>query len=274
MWAHKPWIGRFYPAATRAERTLEAYAGLLNAVEGNTTFYALPSAHLVARWAEQVPADLRIAFKLPRRITHERRLRGAEADVAEFLTRLAPLADRMGPTSVQLPASFAPADLGTLAAFLAALPAEHRWAVEVRHRGFFAGGAAEAPLDELLASRRVDRVILDSRALYGGPRETDEEREQIRTKPELPVRPVATARHRVVRFIGQNEPEANPVFWRPWIATCARWLADGREPYVFVHTPANAFSPALARRFHAEVAAVTAGLAPLPGPPEAVAGLF
>lgn len=255
MWAHRPWIGPVYPATTRADSTLAAYAALFDAVEGNTTFYALPERRTVARWADQAPPSFRFAFKLPRRITHELRLRDAGAELQEFLDRLEPLADRMGPTSIQLPPSFGPGDLGALRAFLDGLPTDRTWAVEVRHRAFFAGGDAEWPLDTLLRERGVNRVILDSRSLRAGPRETPEEIAEWRSKPDVPVRPVATGTSPVVRFIGQRSADANPPFWRPWVDTCVRWLAAGLEPYVFLHTPDNVASPELAYRFHGEVTA-------------------
>lgn len=266
MWAHRPWIGTWLPADTRPDRLLEAYAARLPAVEGNTTFYALPDARTVARWAEQAPAEFRFACKLPRRITHERRLRDVGDDLREFLGRMAPLTDRLGPTSVQLPPSFPPDDLPVLARFLSVLPGELPWAVEVRHRGFFAGGPAERPLDDLLAHHGIDRVILDTRAVHAGPRDTPAERDEIRSKPSLPVRPVATGTRPVVRFIGQTARGANPPFWAPWLPVCARWLSEGREPYVFLHTPDNVASPHLARQFHGDVAALVPGLTPLPHP--------
>jgi integrase/recombinase XerD len=46
----------------------------------------------------------------------------------------------------------------------------------------------------------------------------------------------------------------------------AGWLAEGRSPTVFIHTPDNADALGLARRFHDEVRARVPGLAPLPEP--------
>jgi uncharacterized protein YecE (DUF72 family) len=242
------------------------YATWCTAVEANTTFYALPDASTVARWRDRTPEVFRFVCKLPRTVTHDRRLRGAAAEVAEFCARLAPLRERLGPTVVQLPASFGPGDLPVLAAFLASLDPEWDWAVEVRHPAFFDGGPSGRDLNELLAGHGADRVVLDSRALFAGPASTPAEVEAFARKPRLPVRPIATAAHPIVRFIGQSDPEANPPFWEPWVATVARWLDEGREPVVFVHTPDNAVSPALARRFHAAVAARHPGAGSLPEP--------
>ena len=263
MWANRDWVGRWFPADTRPGDELHAYRHWCNAVEGNTTFYGVPSARTVDRWRQQTPPTFRFAFKLPRTITHDRRLRDGGAELADFCQRLAPLGERLGPTSVQLPASFAPGDLDVLDAFLGELPRDRPWAVEVRHPAFSDGGPDERALNDLLHSHDVDRVLLDSRALFAGPDHTVAERETKRRKPRLPVRPVATAHHPVVRFIGQTETGGNPAFWAPWLPKVASWLAQGREPFFFLHTPDNVVALDLARRFRAEVAEQYRTLPPL-----------
>ena len=254
MWAHKPWIGGFYPKGTPQNRLLAAYSGVFATVEGNTTFYALPQPHTVARWAEQLPETFRFVLKMPQRITHELRLRNADREVSEFVERFEPLAERLGPTFIQLPASFGPGDLEVLRGFLSRLPGDRRWALEVRHRDFFAGGRAEQPLDEMLRTLGINRVIMDARCVHAGPAVTPQEVDEIRSKPNLPVRPVATAEHPVVRFIGQTAADANPPFWEPWVDACVRWVQRGIEPYFFVHTPDNMATPHLAIRFRLQVA--------------------
>lgn len=166
MWAHKGWLGKWFPADTSAGTELSAYATWCTCVEGNTSFYAVPSEQAVARWAEQVPAEFRFCFKLPRTITHDRRLQNAESELSEFLERLEPMAPLLGPIQIQLPASLGPDSLPHLRSFLRRLPARFDGAVEVRHLDFFVGGSAERPLDDLLAERGVNRVVLDSRALF------------------------------------------------------------------------------------------------------------
>lgn len=263
MWALREWVG---PHFASAGNELAQYATWCNAVEGNTTFYGLPSERAVQGWAEAVPAAFRFNFKLPRSITHDRRLRSAEAELAEFLTRTEPLRPNLGPTSVQLPASFAPGDLPVLVRFLEALPTSRPWAVEVRHSGFFDGGVIERELNDQLFRCGVDRVILDSRAVFAGPRETAAEIEAFANKPRLPVRATATSQYPTVRFIGQTDPEANPAFWEKWVPKVADWIDQGRQPTVFLHTPDNVAAIGLARRFFAEVEALVEGLQPLPIP--------
>ncbi|MEM9563489.1 MAG: DUF72 domain-containing protein [Actinomycetota bacterium] len=266
MWALRDWVGRYFPPDTPPGRELRAYGTWCTAAEGNTTFYGLPEPATVERWAEDAPRDFRFLFKLPRTVTHDRRLRSADAEVSAFLDRLSPLGRRAAPHSIQLPASFGPDDLPVLDRFLAGLSGEYDWAVEVRHPDFADGGQTERRLNDLLAQRGVDRIIIDTRAVFAGPRKTPAEQEAHERKPRLPVRPVAIGRHPVVRFIGQTAAEANPGWWSKWVPKVAQWLDEGRRPLVFVHTPDNLVAPELARRFHGEVAALRPDLAPLPEP--------
>ncbi|MEM9609762.1 MAG: DUF72 domain-containing protein [Actinomycetota bacterium] len=276
MWAHRPWIGRYLPSDTPQGAELAAYARLCTAVEGNTTFYALPSPDTADRWAASMPDGFLLVPKLPKELTHDRRLRSGEGLLRESLDRFTRLGDRLGPVTVQLPASFGPDDLRVLEDFLRAASGEVRWAVEVRHPAFHDGGDDQRRLDQLLHELGVERVLLDTRALFAGPCETRAEVEAFERKPRLQVRPVATGWQPIVRFIGQRDLGVNERFWAPWVDRVVDWLAAGLSPIVFLHTPDNDHAPALARRFHAAVADRLPDLAPLPEPlpVERQTGLF
>jgi uncharacterized protein YecE (DUF72 family) len=258
MWSHPAW--------PRHRRQLATYATWCNAVEGNTTFYGVPSASTVTSWAEQAPADFRFVFKFPRPITHERRLRDTGRDVAEFLDAVAPLGERVWTVTAQLPASFGPPALGTLVAFLATLPTGFRYAVEVRHPRFFDGSPAARALGRALADHGVEWVGFDTTTLFASAPTSDGEREAWSNKPRLP-RHIETITDRpIVRYIGRDDAAATAAGWAPWLPVVAGWLAEGRRPTVFVHTPDNADALALARAFHADVARLVPPLAPLPEP--------
>lgn len=266
MWANRGWIGRYFPTDTPAGRELVPYSSWCTAVEGNTTFYGLPTAGTVERWATDAPAGFRFMFKFPQTVTHQHRLRNVTAEVTEFLRRLEPLGERARPFSIQLPASFEPEDLPVLSGFIDGLPGDTRCGVEVRHPRLCDGGHDERRLNDLLADRGAERIIIDTRAVFAGPRNTPEEREAIERKPQLTVRPVAIGGTPIVRFIGQTDAEANPRWWSKWVPKVAQWLDEGRSPIVFIHTPDNEVAPELARRFHAEVGALHRALQPLPEP--------
>jgi uncharacterized protein YecE (DUF72 family) len=267
MWAHPPWVGRFLSAGNRGHELAE-YARWCNAVEGNTTFYAVPPERTVTKWATQAPDEFRFAFKVPRHITHELRLRGDDAARAldAFLAAIDPLGDRVGPIQVQLPPSFGPESLTVLGRFAARLSVAHTWVVELRHRAFFDGGPAHRGVDALLGEAGVGRVVLDTRPLYASAPQTDAALDERRTKPSLPVLTDLMGVMPVVRVIGSDDLDGTADGLRAWIPRLVEWIAEGRRPYLFVHQPENLESPALARLLHAEVAERIGDLAPLPTP--------
>jgi uncharacterized protein YecE (DUF72 family) len=92
------WRPDFYPAGTRSADFLAFYARRLTTVELNTTFYRLPDATQLERWAATVPDGFRFAVKAPRRISVWGRVEEAPA----FCTRARALGDRLGPLLVRL----------------------------------------------------------------------------------------------------------------------------------------------------------------------------
>jgi uncharacterized protein YecE (DUF72 family) len=224
----------------------------------------------VAAWAAETPPGFRFLFKLPQVITHQRRLRHAEAELREVVDLLAPLGERAEVLTVQLPAGFGPGDLGVLSAFLARVPTGHRYAVEVRHPAFFEeGSVAGRTLRRVLTDESAEWIVLDTTALFAAPPTSDGERQTWRSKPRLPVNREALSDRPVVRFIGRDDPGATVAGWQPWIPVVARWLEEGRIPTVFVHTPDNVEGLTLARLFHHQVRLAVPGVEPLPTPIEA-----
>src|SRR4051794_297055 len=131
-WGIKTWVGRLFPTSTRPTEFLERYAQVFNSVEGNTTFYALPTAETVARWRDQVPDHFRFCFKFPREVSHDKLLIDAGAEVATFLERIQPLGEKLGTLMLQLPPQFDAPQLPRLRAFLDGLPRALTYAVELR----------------------------------------------------------------------------------------------------------------------------------------------
>jgi uncharacterized protein YecE (DUF72 family) len=254
MWTHKAWT----------TKKLRGYSEHCNAVEGNTTFYATPARETVASWAGQTDADFRFVLKLPRPVTHEHRLAGGGEDLRAFLDAIEPLGPRAHALWIQLPASFGPADVPALEAFLGRLPAAHRYAVEVRHPAFFAGGGAG--LAEVLRRTGTEWIPFDTTAFFDTPPTSDAERDAWTKKPRTPLRTEALTGHPIVRYLGRDDPAQTVQGWRRWVGVVAGWLREGRSPTFFVHTPDNVDAPRLARQFHAAVRAEVPGLPALPEP--------
>ncbi len=133
-WTYDDWRGVFYPEHLPAGERLEFYAQHFSAVEVDSTFYHAPTEHTVAHWAEITPPEFAFACKLPREISHDRKLRDSTELLHEFLTALSPLGRKLWCVVVQLPPSFRPRrDEGALRAFVRQLPREVRFAIEFRH---------------------------------------------------------------------------------------------------------------------------------------------
>lgn len=260
MWTHTAWR-EYQPIAS--ER-LKGYAGWCNAVEGNTTFYATPARKTVESWAKQTDTDFRFILKVPKTVTHERRLSGAEAELQAFLDVVEPLGPRLHALWVQLPPSFGPNDLGALARFLRTLPG--RSAVEVRHPAFFEDERAAQQLERALAGVGAEWIPFDTTVLFDGPATSAAEHEAQSKKPRVPRRTTALTEYPIVRYHGRDDAERTVAGWQPWVEVTAQWLREGRSPTVFIHTPDNASSLLLSRRFHDEVRARVPVLTALPEP--------
>ncbi|WP_253885097.1 DUF72 domain-containing protein [Actinokineospora diospyrosa] len=263
MWTHKVWPGRFFPPSLPAKERLRAYAGWCNAVEGNTTFYAIPTRKTVETWAQQTGPDFRFVVKLPKVVTHERRLVGVESEMRAFLDAIEPLGER-AVLWTQLPGSFGPSDVDALGRFLRRLPAGLRRAVEVRHPEFFAD--AGAMLEGALAHANAEWVPFDTTVFFQRPPTSEAEQDAWAKKPRLPRRTQALTDQPIVRYLGRDSIEETVEGWQPWTEVVASWLREGRSPTVFLHTPDNDDAPALARRFHDDVRKLVPGLDALPEP--------
>jgi uncharacterized protein YecE (DUF72 family) len=130
-YSYKEWKGIFYPDDLPAAKMLAYYAERFDTVEINNTFYRMPDEKVVANWAAQVPDGFRFVLKAPQRITHQKRLAGAEDDVRRLFDVAKALGDKIGPVLFQLP-PFAKKDAAKLREFVEWLP-EGRVAFEFRH---------------------------------------------------------------------------------------------------------------------------------------------
>ncbi|MEO0758882.1 MAG: DUF72 domain-containing protein [Cyanobacteria bacterium J06648_16] len=263
VWAYKDWVGPFYPKGSRPGDFLKLYAERLTTVEGNTTFYSVPSAEMVQRWAAMTPASFRFCPKLPRAATHEGALMPHLDEVLTFVDLMKGLGDRLGPIFAQLPPSYSPTSFTDLAEFCTSWP--HRdvpLAVEVRHLDWFKPDVA-LRLNALLTRLRVGRVLLDTRLMYATG-EPDPQFYSERRKPKVPLQPAVTAPFSMVRYIGHPDLPKNEAPLQNWAVQVKDWLAQGTTVYFFVHCPNESVSPAIARRLHTLLTQAGAAIPPLP----------
>ncbi|MBE4067826.1 DUF72 domain-containing protein [Vibrio parahaemolyticus] len=251
MWSHNQWQQSFYGSGTKPAERLEKYAQVFHTVEGNTTFYATPTHNTVQNWKAATHDDFKFTFKLPKAITHEQMLRGCNEQLRDFMKIMEPLHERVGQWTIQLPAAFGPEYLERLKKFCASFPPNFPLGVEVRHMAFFSKGEEERALNQWLVENGIDRIIMDSRPVFAA--KPDNEAIIIDAqmkKPKVPVHAIATASHPMIRFIGHPKEQQNYDFFVPWLSKLPQWIAEGKQPYVMIHTADNIIAPELAANIY------------------------
>lgn len=136
---------------------LARYATRLSVTEINSSFHRPHRRAVYERWAAAVPADFAFSAKVPRTITHERRLADCVGPLAAFLEQVAGLGERLACLLVQLPPSLA-FDAAVAPHFLELLRSQYAGhvALEPRHASWFAPAT-----DALLRELRISRVLAD-----------------------------------------------------------------------------------------------------------------
>lgn len=135
-YSYKEWKGSFYPDDLPAAKMLPFYAGHFDTVEINNTFYRMPETKTMEKWAGEVPDGFTFSVKAPQRITHQKKLAGAEDDVRHLFEVASTLGPKLGPVLFQLP-PFARKDAAKLRDFIAVLPKENLVGFEFRHASWF-----------------------------------------------------------------------------------------------------------------------------------------
>ena len=133
---------------------LQRYGVRFRAVEINSSFHRPHRPSTYARWAASVPKDFRFAVKIPKEVTHTRRLVETADLLDSFLPAATALGENIGPLLVQLPPSlrFVPVVAGSFFEMLRARFTGDL-ACEPRHESWF-----RSPASRLLTSFRVGRV--------------------------------------------------------------------------------------------------------------------
>lgn len=150
-----------WPSFAAEGTHLQRYASRLPAVEINSSFYRPHRPATYARWAQGVPPAFRFCVKVPKQITHERRLVDCDELLECFLHECGQLGDSLGCLLIQLPPSLS-YDPSSAEAFFAALRIRYSGfvAFEPRHQSWL---DAEA----LLQRERIARVAADPASFPG-----------------------------------------------------------------------------------------------------------
>lgn len=153
-WSIPRTVADRFPAEGSA---LERYAAVFAGVEINSSFHRPHRRATWERWAASVPADFKFAAKMPKTISHQRKLVDCAELIGPFLDEVTGLGDKLAILLLQLPPKLA-FDAVLAESFLAELspllPA--RLVCEPRHPSWF-----EPDADALLDRFEVARVAAD-----------------------------------------------------------------------------------------------------------------
>jgi uncharacterized protein YecE (DUF72 family) len=206
-WSYKEWEGVFYPRDDDKSK-LAFYSKYFKTVEIDSTFYAYPKKAMIQACARITPDDFVFSAKVPKLITHDKRLdvqKGVGEDLMRFLYDLRPLEDagKLGPLIIQLPPSLRYEDgLRRLIDFFGALPADLKFAVEFRNKSWL-----RPETWDLLKQCKIANVIVD--------------------EPLLPPNPIVTADFAVISWNGRGKKQWSD--YRYSDAEIDEWLPKVKE---------------------------------------------
>jgi uncharacterized protein YecE (DUF72 family) len=247
VWSFPGWQGDIYPSGTRSKKYLNLYSRYFPAVEGNTTFYAVPEEKVIDRWQAETPDGFRFCLKLPREFTHSGLLMPQLYKSIDFLELVSKLQDKLAMVFIQLPPKYNPDYWDDLADYLTDLAAVGvPLALEVRNLEWFEPQNL-ADLNELLTQLEINQVILDTQPIYQTP--ADPDFQFICKKPNVPLVTDMLGNKVLIRYVSHPRAEVNEPFMVAWAERLQPLLMAGKQVYLFIHCPIEERSPTNARKF-------------------------
>jgi uncharacterized protein YecE (DUF72 family) len=231
-WSYKEWLGPFYPTELRPKDYLKFYSKVFNCVEIDSSFYRVPNAFMINQWRANTPSDFLFSPKLPKKITHEKKLANSESQLLYFYSVVSKLGNKLGPIAIQLPPSVKMSThFETLKDFLTHIDPAFQHAIEFRHKSWF-----NPEVYELLGKNNV--AMIWSLNQY------------LETPPEL------TTDYFYLRLVGDREITDFSSTQRDRTKEMGRWAQTVREKqddfergFIFFNNHFAGFSPESAQEF-------------------------
>ncbi|OBF80397.1 sensor histidine kinase [Mycobacterium sp. 852002-51163_SCH5372311] len=211
-WSYDHWTGVLYPPKLASGKRFALFLETFDTVELNASFYRWPKDSTFAGWRDQMPRGCTMSVKAHRGLTHYRRLTSPEPWIERFERCWQVLGDRRGVLLVQLHPE-QQRDDARLDAFLAAVPAEIRVAVELRHPSW-----NDDAVYALLERRAAGYVVMSGAGLVCVPRATTD-----------------------FVYIRMHGPDQDSIYagsysddqLRRWADRITQWRDDGRDVWMY-----------------------------------------
>jgi uncharacterized protein YecE (DUF72 family) len=206
-----------YPEDFQDKSRLCYYASMMNSIEINSSFYKIPQASTVSKWAADVPEDFKFTFKLFREITHNRDVAFDPELVCKFFEVISHVEFKKGCVLIQLPPSIRIGHFSQLRFLMSVIrnnDLANQWKIvfEFRHPSLYVD-----ELEELLIEFGFGMVIHD----------------------KLPNGLSFRENHSTFTYLrfhgpgGDYRGSYNDQFLEEYASYIAEWLAEGKKVFVY-----------------------------------------
>lgn len=228
-WGRKEWLGKIYPRGTKEANFLEHYVHHYNSIELNATHYKIYSPEMISKWASRANGmPFRFCPKVPQTISHYSGFKNVDQKTDEFLTGIHAFGEHLGPIFLQVSERYSPAKRQDLFNYLASLPTDLQFFLEVRHPDWFAEKGILQETLEFLKEKDIGFVITDAAARRDCAH-------MYLTVPKC-----------FVRYVGNSLHPTDYTRIDDWVKRLKKWIDKGiREIYFFMHMHNEAYSPEL-----------------------------
>lgn len=228
-WGRVEWLGKIYPLKTKEKDFLQHYVEHYNAIELNATHYKIYGEAGIRKWAEKAKGkDFVFCPKMYKGITHFGKLSGKNFITNEFFRGIVGFEKHLGPIFVQVSDAFSPKRKEELFTYLAELPKDLQFFLEVRHPDWFAKENDREDMFAFLREHSMGAVITDT----AGRRDCAH---MHLTIPKV-----------FIRYVGNSLHASDYTRTDAWIKRMKYWLDNGlQELYFFMHMHDEATSPEL-----------------------------
>ena len=104
-WVYKDWKGVFYPDSLSQQKWFGYYAQHFRSVEINATFYRFFKDSTYQKWYKRAPDDFKYVLKVPRLISHYKKLQDADDIIKSFEQSAMLLKEKLGNLLLQIPSN-------------------------------------------------------------------------------------------------------------------------------------------------------------------------
>lgn len=240
--SYRDWLGNFYPQFCPQADFLRFYSSQFKTVEIDATFYRIPTAETVKKWAKVTPDNFVFSAKFPQAVTHEGDLESRLSSLKAFLEVMQHLGLKQGPLLLQFPYSFKPESKNMLLKIIDALPDRGLFAVELRNRKWL----DDKDLFDRLAEKSIAFCLIDH--------------------PWMPRVDIKTAPFQYIRMLGDRKKiendfsyvridrEEDLTYWRRLIMEYAR---GGVNCFVYFNNHYSGHAPTTAGRLREMVQGIS-----------------